>query len=124
MKAVHSKIPAWSLASFQALWAVTDWDQTSENREGDPIVLNNKSFVWMWGPTSGGGDKLDSPVSPFRLCFPRVGTQKQVSAMSTSSLMIASPSLNSFKQLFTSENRKTLTYYIPTSPFLPQIFSL
>lgn len=48
------------MASFQALWAVTDWDQTSENREGDPIVLDNRSFVWLRGPTSGGGDKLDS----------------------------------------------------------------
>lgn len=44
--------------------SVTGWDQTSENREGDPIVLHTRFFVSLRGPTNGGGDKLDSPISP------------------------------------------------------------
>lgn len=65
------------MASFQALWAVTDWDQTSENREGDPIVLDNRSFVWLRGPTSGGGDKLDSLVGPLGFTFPLLVHRKK-----------------------------------------------
>lgn len=73
---------------------MTDWDQTSENREGDPIVLDNRSFVCLRGPTIGGGDKLDSPISPFRLCSPHAGTQNEVLVVSTSSPMIPSLSLH------------------------------
>lgn len=87
---MSSKILAWSLASFHAAWAVTDWDQTSESREGDPIVLDNRFFVCVRGPTSGGGDKLDSPVTPFSPCFPLVGAEKETSLVSTHSLMMQS----------------------------------
>lgn len=81
----------WQTSSL--LWAVTYWDKTSENREGDPIVLHNSSFVYVradqWGWWQTG-----QSVNPFRLCSPHVGTQREVLAVSTSSLMIPSSSLD------------------------------
>ena len=95
------------------------------NREGDPIALHNRSFVRLRGPTSGGGDKLHRPVSPFRLWFSHVGTQKEVSVVSTSGLRIPWPSLKkNYSQYLTIGRRVLDTALFFLSFFSPQMLRI